>query len=210
MTAREISDRLDAALVKKAGGITLDEYEKSIVLTKAQSLFIDKVIKMYEYGDNIRHILGKLIVSDELNPTDVIFTGDGFVRLPIASDIRQILFEKTNVSIETIPMDYNDIHNILSNPFRKPNEKIAYRVTADNIIDLYTSEVFTKYSYIYCKDPNPIILEALPYNLSIGGLTVPTVPEIPDGSTLRVIELAAALIVREVSRVAPKQQPEKK
>ena len=210
MTTREISDRFDSAVAKLYGGLSMNEYEKSIVLSKAQSFFVDKILKIYEYGDAIRHILGKLIVEKELTPSDVLFTGDGYIKLPIEVDIRQILFERTNVSIETIPMDYNDIHDTLGNPFREPNSKIAYRVTGDNIISLYTSEAFVKYFYVYCKEPVPIVLETLPYGLKVGNTNTETTSELPDESVLKIIEIAANLSIKEVTRLAPKEQPEKK
>ena len=103
----------------------------------------------------------------------------------------------------------NDIHEVLRSPFRAPNDKIAYRVTADNSISLYTSEIFVKYYYVYCKQPKAIVLESLPYSLSVQGVSAAQSSELPYDTILRVVDVAAHLIYRDKAKFATKQ-PEAK
>jgi len=208
MIVQEISDRLDTLLNKNSKGIIINEYFKSLYLTQAQAYFVDHILKTYEYGDAIRHILGKILVEVTNIPGDVIGTEDGIQILPLVAAVKQILYERTNDIIETIPLDYNDIHATINNPFRKPSAEIAYRNTMDNKIKLYTSETFLKYHYIYCKIPGPIILENFPDNLSIQGLGVETESELPYDSILRVIEIASNLIYKNKARFVQKEQPQ--
>lgn len=178
-------------------------------MTRAQSEFVDTVLMQYEYGDHIRHILGKLLVEKILTGADVSGTGDGFVVLPLETAVKQIVYEVTNDVIETIPLDFNDIHDTTrKNPFRVPNADIAYRVTLDNNINLFTSETLLKYHYIYCKVPGPIILENLPHELKVQGLSVSTTSELPYDSILQIINLAAQELFNDKARFAPKQQKE--
>ena len=208
MTVNEISDRLDTLLNKTSQGIIVDEYIKSLYLTEAQSYFVDQILKAYEYGDHIRHVLGKLLVEKTL--TSSSGTELGLHLLPLEADVKQIVYERTNDVIETIPMDYNDIYSIINNPFRKPSTKIAYRVTVDNRIKLYTSETFLKYYYIYCKVPEAIILENLPSGLELQGITTEQTSELPYDSILQIIEMASELIYKNKMRFAPKTQPQPK
>lgn len=210
MEAREISDRIDYALSKSGGGIAVDEYSKSLYVTRAQSYVVDKALREYEYGDNIRHILGKLLIEKTLGPTDIITTGVGTIDLPLEPDVKQIVYEVTNTNLETIPMDYNDIHEITRSVFRKPSSEIAYRVTEDNVCKLYTSEAFVNYKYIYCKTPKPIVLEALPLGLAVQGVSTELTSELPYDTVLRVVDVAAQLLFRDKAKFAPKETKEAK
>ncbi len=205
MIVEEISNRLDTLLNKTSKGIVINEYSKSLYITKAQAYFVDHILKTYEYGDAIRHTLGKLLLEKTLTDTDVIGSGDGFKILPLEEAVKQIIYERSNDIIETIPLDYNDIHSTINSPFRKPSAKIAYRVTEDNKIKLYISESFLKYYYIYCKIPGPIILEDLPNSLNIYGIDVATTSELPNDSIIRIIEVASNLIYKDRARFFTKE-----
>lgn len=210
MTTAEVSNRIDYALSKSYGGLAVDEYNKSLYATRAQALVVDKALATYEYGDNIRHILGKLLVEKTLTSSDVITAGDGWQLLPLDSGIKQIVYEVTNSSLETIPMDYNDIHEILKSPFRKPNEDIAYRVTADLTFKLYTSETLINYFYVYCKTPKPIVLENMPSGLTVQGVGTVLTSELPYDTTLRVIDVAAHLLFKDKAKFAPRKEEKTK
>ncbi len=206
MTVQEISNRLDTLLNKTSKGIIINEYFKSLYLTQAQAYFVDHTLKTYEYGDNIRHILGKLLKEKTI--TTPSGTEQGIQLLVLEPDVKQIIYERTNDVIETIPMDYNDIYSNINSPFRKPNSKIAYRVTVDDRIKLYLSETFLKYYYIYCKVPGAIVLEDFPDNLEIQGVGTERQSELPYDSIIRVIEIASNLIYKNKARFIQKEQPQ--
>ena len=210
MTVQEISNRLDTLLNKNSKGIVINEYFKSLYLTQAQAYFVEHVLKTYEYGDAIRHLLGVLLKEKTLVTGDISGTEEGIILLPLEIDVKQILYERTNDVVETIPLDYNDIYSTINNPFRKPNDKISYRGTVDNRIKLYTSETFLKYYYIYCKVPNAIVLEDLPDSLEVQGMTTEQESELPYDSIIRVIEIASNLIYKNKARFIQKEQPAQK
>jgi hypothetical protein len=210
MTTEETSNRLDVYLNKSMGGIVVNEYDKSLYLTDAQSMYVEEALANYEYGDKLRHILGKLLIEEEKDVNDAEDESTAAItHILISDDVKQIVFERTNDTIETIPLDYNDITEIEDNPFRQPNAAIAYRVTDNNKIKLYSSEVYAKYTYIYCKIPVPIVLEDLPDELELQGIERATESELPYDSVLQVIKLASELIYKDKARFMQKAEPQK-
>ena len=223
MEVQEISDRLDYQLGKTVSGIVLDEYNKSLYLTKAQFVFITNVLKEYEYGDAMRHILSPLLI--EANPTSTgVITGQPIPPVPpdvnptpgpdigfqyehsVPENILAIVFEVLNY-IPVVPLDTNDIHYTLHNPFAKPDENIAYRVTYSNKFDLYTTSLVDDYSYIYCQEPDPIILEDLTASfgsLNISGKTTEATSVLADTYIVNIIDIAASMIIDDIQKTTPK------
>jgi hypothetical protein len=208
MEVQEISSRLDYALQQAKGGLILDEYQKSLYITKAQVLFVDDVLSKYEYGDTIRHILGPLIVKAE----ETSFSNEGTDLYGVTPEfgIKSILYEEVNAQVMTIPLDYNDIHDARVNPFRKPYKKLAYRITGNDILTIFSSEIPTVYKYDYCKEPQAIVLETIPTELAIQGIETETESELPYDSVMKVIDLAVVEILRDIQRLTPPKQEAKK
>jgi hypothetical protein len=205
MEVQEISSRVDYALQQSKGGIILDEYQKSLYLTKAQSLFVEAMLAQYEYGDALRHVLGNLIItSDDATITD---DGDSFYSLVPNEDILSILYEEINsLHIPIIPLDYNDIHDARVNPFRKPYKNLAYRITGNKKLTIFSSEIVVKYLYIYCKIPKPIVLETIPTELAIQEVETELTSELPYDSVLKVIDLAVQEVLKDIQRINPPKQ----
>lgn len=207
MTVNEISDRLDEILSSNYGGIKVNEYVKSLYLTQAQQAYVTGVLSAYEYGDKLRHLVGPLLVDGKIEGTS--FTQkSNWVEAEFNVPVEQIVYEKVNDSIMTIPLDYNDIHFTLDNPFRKPDITIAYRNVASGKIILFCSESIDNYYYIYCKIPKPIILENLPTGLDVQGETTSQTSVLSYESILNIIDLAAELLVKDKARFAPKPEKE--
>jgi hypothetical protein len=210
MEAQEISSRFDYALQKAKGGLILDEYQKSLLLTKAQAIFVEQMLAQYEYGDALRHVLDVMLIT--VVDTNIIGTGKDTYQFGAKDDILSIVFEIVNDStegIETIPLDFNDIHDARVNPFRKPYKKLAYRITDNQKFTIFSSEIVTEYSYIYCKEPVAIVLEAIPTELAIQGIDVETTSELPYDSILKVIDIAVGEAINEAARLSPKQETKK-
>ena len=220
MEVQEISDRLDYQLGKAIGGLVLDEYNKSLYLTKAQLIFVSNVLKEYEYGDTMRHMLSPLLKPDnpqyynilanpavapgETPPEDERLGFEYEQTPPI--NILSIVYEVID-GIPVIPLDTNDIHYTVNNPFREPDENIGYRVTYDNKFDVLTSSLVGDYSYIYCQEPEPIILEDLSMSfgrLKVGGNTTIASSVLLDTYVINIIDIAVSLIVADYGKVAPK------
>ncbi len=207
MEVQEISSRLDYALQKAKGGLILDEYTKSIYLTKAQVMFVESVLARYEYGDSLRHVLGRMLVPVE--DTTVVATDGDKYSFDSPLDVKSIVYEIANDTIPVIPLDHNDEHEVTASPFRKPYPDLAYRITGNKIFTIFSSETITKFYYIYCKEPKAIVLETLPSGLKIRTIGTATASELPYDSVLKVIDMAVLEILKDRARLAPAQEQEK-
>jgi len=165
MLAREISDLFDHMALKSGGGLMLNEYDKSLLLSEAQLDYVKQHLQTYSYGATIDHILSPLLVPKEIST----FTIGDDTRLyssandSLSDDVLQIVYERTydinNAYLLTIPLDYNDLDQVAKNPFRKPDNKIAYRLTSNGKFHIFSQASVASYKYTYCKVPYPIILE---------------------------------------------------
>lgn len=210
MTTEEFSNEFDTLLdsYSKMYGkspitIELDEYEKSVFLTKAQE---DIIIELYsgknplnesfENTEELRQYLRILITEGrvgkhllaELSEDDFKLCDSNYISYAgtFEPDILFIIWETAYLNkdkipcnkdvVKVIPVTHDDLHNILSNPFKGPNDKRVIRVDAGrleastmsqfNLISKYPIE---KYNYKFVKKPTPIILTDLPSHLSING-----------------------------------------
>ena len=208
MEVQEISDRLDYQLQKFTSGLALDEYVKSLYLTRAQLEYVSQISRAYEYGEELRHLIGPLIktVEPALIPALGRFKGKLFKNTP--DTIIKIVYERIGGDIPVIPLDTNDVHFTLSNPFRSPNNKIAYRIMHDDVIEVVSQKKLKDYLYIYIKEPSPIILENLPKPLKVGGLNTELTSVLSDASMIKIIDVAVALIIKEAKTLAPQPKPQ--
>jgi len=210
MEVVEISSRMDYILQKQEGRVMLDEYKKSIYLTKAQERFVTKILAEYEYTDAMRQILGPLLVLKEETsfPAGV---ETNMYDLDPALNVKSVVYEYLNEGMMLIPLDWNDIHKTKPNPFRKPYQKLSYRITGRDKFTIFTSETPTKYVYVYCKEPDPIVLENFaPADLKVNGIDAVTTSELPYDSVLTVIDIAVELVMQDISRLTPRVQQEQK
>lgn len=164
----------------------LNEYEKSVFLTKAQ----DELIKNYfnpkgnKYqegfdGNEKRQIdFSTLIKTYSAIPyidnTYVKFDDRSFLyQLP--KDIMFVLNETATIIdgdktfiINIIPINYNEYSKIMGKPYKQPLKTQGWRLFQSNGTADYISEVIVKYNTTiskytvrYVKKPKPIILEDL-------------------------------------------------
>lgn len=202
MITTEISDRLDYLLLKSNGGIVLDEYQKSLYLTSAQMELVELALGKYEYGDRLRHILGPLLVRSSVMPNQV--TNTRFSTSIKGLSIMSIVWEKYGGVTAVIPLDYNDAHMVFDNPFKKPDENIAYRNIVGDNLTIYTDRGKLNYSYIYCREPRPIVLEDFSsLNLTVGGISTEQTSELSDSMVINVIAKAAEDIKRGYNSMRP-------
>lgn len=211
MEVNEISARIDYTLQKQKAGLVLDEYKKSLLMTRAQERFVTQVLGAYEYTDAMRHILGPLIVTETVItfPSPDLSNPNMYPIAPVEG-VKAIVYEYLNENIMLIPLDWNDIHKTRPNPFRKPYSKLAYRITGKDKFTIFTTENPTKYVYVYCREPKPIVLESfVGTTLSVNGSTITQTSELPYDSILSVIDMAVQLAMQEAGAFAPKQREER-
>lgn len=171
--------------------ITLDEYEKSVFLTKAQE---EIVLSLYNgknpYGEafegteELRRYLSNLITEKYLKPiTNTSGTPLGleskskFFTLP--EDLWFITLESVVVDngkcgAETImkvyPVKQDEYQVIRDNPFRGANDRRALRLDlSEGNVEIICKYMITIYYIRYIKKVPPIILEDLPNDLTIEG-----------------------------------------
>ena len=188
MTLQEFSNEFDILynniMSNQAPG--LDEYEKSVFLTKAQE---DTVVDIYtrssfENTEEIRRYLSNLNKSVKLSSIDNISDKirlselSTFYELP--KDVLFITYEAVEFddadtcmnkkNILVYPTTRDEYHRMKDNPFRGANHRRVLRLDYEgNIVELITKYVIKEYTVKYIASPSPIILANLPEGISING-----------------------------------------
>lgn len=202
MTPTEFSNEFDVlynnVMSNQAPG--LDEYEKSVFLTKAQY----EVLKNYfnpkgnKYGEGLddspkRQIdFSALITAAE--PTAYTSTS-GYVKFDDRSHLYKmpddvfIVLNETGIEtvdgtsrlISIIPINYGEYTRLMSRPYKQPLKNQGWRLFQSTVGVDFVSEVIVKhnstlsnYKIRYVRRPNPIILVNLAdeySNVSIEGET---------------------------------------
>ena len=190
MTIPEFSNEFDVlynnVMSNQAPG--LDEYEKSVFLTKAQS----EIIKNYfnpkgnKYqegfdGSQKRQVdfskLMKTYASSGTAPTPTSFFGNvtGAYKITWPDDVFVVVNEVVDVTkkddnrkyrLQVIPIKYDEYLRVSSKPYKQPLKNQAWRIiNGENDINLIVGHLNSVsddgYHIRYVKHPKPIILESL-------------------------------------------------
>lgn len=200
----------------------LDEYEKSVFLTKAQN----EIVKNYfnpkgnKYQEGFDGSQKRQIDFSELMATasltgDVVpensflngingaytiknFPKDIFVVINEAVDVIPNSDLAGNKRLQVIPIRYDEYTRVSSKPYKQPLKNQAWRIImGSKEVDLIigNNNILVKYCVRYIKKPDPIILEPL-VNLTIEGKSEEAPckldPEIIPEILQRAVELAKA------------------
>lgn len=202
--------------------ITLNEYEKSVFLTKAQD---DIVIELYtgknQFGDSfekteeIRRYLSDLVKTVELSEKLTGYTGVSkssmFFKLP--EDVWFITYESATLKDERlgcldgeeatiVPVTQDEYCRIAKNPFRGPSKGRAVRLDiGDGVIEIISDYNIDKYLVRYLSRPKPIILEDLS-ELSVNGVEVRTECELNPVIHRAILERAVRLAIISKTQVS--------
>lgn len=205
MTTQEFSNEFDVLynniMSNQAPG--LDEYEKSVFLTKAQL----EILKNYfnpkgnKYGqgfdENAKRQIDFSTLITVTKPTEYSPSG-GYVKFDDRSQLYKmpqdilLMLNETGINtvdgvkrlISIIPMNYEEYARLMSKPWKQPLKNQGWRLfQSTNGVD-FISEVVIKYNSSltdykirYVKRPKPIILANLAdeySNVSIEGLNTVT------------------------------------
>ena len=206
MTIEEFSNEFDTLLnsyatinqfgkVENPATIELDEYEKSVFLTKAQEeIVIDLYSGKNPLGDSfekteeVRRYLSDLIKTYTTTDKKVGYVGLSktsiFFELP--KDLWFITYESADLEdsrlgcmngeeISVIPVTQDDYFRISKNPFRGANKRRALRLDIGNgIVEIVSEYNIGRYLVRYVARPEPIVLTDLPDNLSINEVSTKT------------------------------------
>jgi len=204
MTTQEFSNEFDVLynniMSNQAPG--LDEYEKSVFLTKAQSeilknYFNPKGNKYQEgFDESEKRQIDFSTLIKAVEPT--AYVGSSYVKFDDRSQLFQmpsdILFVLNETALNTVdgvnrlinivPINFDEYSRIMSKPYKQPLKNQGWRLFqstggVDFISEVIvkTGSTLTNYKVRYVRRPKPIILTNLAdtySNVSIEGLTTVT------------------------------------
>lgn len=196
----------------------INEYEKSVLLTKAQNELIKdyynpKGNKYQEGFDNSakRQIdFSKLVTTAKITTpvNGVTYDRRGklyeYPEIPMA--IIQESIDTNNGTFQVIPIRYDEYMRHMSKPFKEPLKWQAWRLISDSDTNIkaeiiaHSLDVINSYNVRYIRKPKPIILVDLSSeygNLTIDGESKVSEcelsPEIHEEILQRAIELAKVI-----------------
>lgn len=186
MTTTEFSNRFDILYngIATNDAPPLDLYEKSVYLTKAQLQIVKNYFepKGNKYGDGFeqsnkrRNDLNELIrtykSTIEISSDDGIDENSQFFKIP--NNTFLIIQEKAKVSssdscinnkyIGVKPKTHDEYNVQKDNPFKKPNEKVIWRLdyysqnSGNKNVELISPYTIKEYALRYVTYPSPIVL----------------------------------------------------
>lgn len=228
MTIEEFSSEFDTLLnsynnVSEFGDthsradIVLDEYEKSLFLTKAQesiviSLYNGKLLgDSFEKTEELRKYLNNLvktsIITDKQDLEDTkLSSNSSFFKLP--DDLLFITYEQVHLDDESagcyngntilvVPVTQDEYFRINRNPFKNSNKRRALRLDIDdNIVEIISKYNIDQYQVRYVSKPSPIILIDLPDNLSIDNQSNKSECKLNPAIHRVILEMAVELAIK--------------
>ena len=198
MTITEFSNEFDVLYnnITSNQAPGLDEYEKSVFLTKAQ----DEIVKAYFDplgnkfqegfdGSEKRQIDFSMLMktangTPATSPTINIHTGSNAAYYTLPSDILLYINEvlvvtrgtQANTHLTVVPISYVEYNRLMSKPFKRPLKNQAWRLINNGDSHAYAelipgpNDTVTGYIVRYVSRPEPIILADLTgEQLSLGG-----------------------------------------
>ena len=200
------------------GTIELDEYEKSLLLTKSQE---DLVIELYsgrnsmgtsfEETEEMRRYLSKLVKEAKLEPITTsnnkplgIDSNSKFFTLP--ADLWFITYESVSISdgkcesmktMDVYPVTQDEYHKIKRNPFRGANSRRSLRLDlSDGIVEIVSKYTVSEYYLRYLRKLQPIVLVNLGDEQSIEGVSTVSECELPEILHQRILDRAIQLALQ--------------
>lgn len=223
MTTQEFSNEFDVLynniMSNQAPG--LDEYEKSVFLTKAQSEIIKNYFNpkgnKYQEGfdESEKRQIDFSTLVKAVKPTE--YSGDSYIKFDDRSQLFQmpsdILFVLNETAINIVdgvrrlinivPINFDEYSRIMSKPYKQPLKNQGWRLFQSTGGIDFISEVIVKfgttiedYKLRYVRRPKPIILTNLEVdypNVSIDGLTSITECELNDNIHTEILQRAVEL-----------------
>ena len=245
MTNAEFSDQFDTLLNTYGNqapfgegtsiiDVTVDEYEKSVFLTKAQKELVYSLYSgnnqsgaAFEEKEQLREALDYLVKTSTPDPLSevpeslqhLVKKGKNFAFYPIPENLLYIIFEEVKFSSYisgcdadtealVVPSTHDEVWRRLNNPFRGPFGKRVLRLNAsDNIVELIADHPIGSYLLRYVEEPTPIILTDLPDGLSIDGETKETECAAPESLHSEILDAAVRIALRSksIGRAVPKE-----
>lgn len=217
--AREASFGNESAVVD----IVLDEYEKSVFLTKAQKELVTDYYSgqnaynlSFEEKELVREALDVLVRT--ITPEPVEDSSEhlidsrrfkSFYRIP--ENLLYIIFEevkfssylsgcKGNATALVVPSTHDEVWHRMQNPFRGPSNKRVLRLNVENnLVELISDYPIGSYLLRYVEEPKPIILTDLPDGLTIEGISTKTECALPSILHHKILDVAVRMALQSKS-----------
>lgn len=206
MTTTEFSNEFDILYnnITSNQAPGLDEYEKSVFLTRAQEdilkgYFNPKTNKIQEGFDSSEQ---RQINFANLIKFDSSVTVNAQNEASISEEIFAILNEKLIVTrrdnpVELVvrPLTYTEYDRLLSKPYKRPPKYHAWRIIQNNKCKFIigSEDTISEYHVRYVRKPNPIILENLSNGLKINDLSEETPCELDESLHREILQRAVEL-----------------
>lgn len=183
MTVNEFSIQFDILLNQRypnLGNSYVDEYEKSILLTKAQEEIVKQYADIFEQSEKARRALANIVrnvsiaYDSNFNATQAnIRIEDNSKLFKLPADVKLIRSEhivtQDNIRHSVRPITHDEYEDLRKNPFRNPNSSkpwdralkldLSYNDGVEQVIEILYPLAITSYNIRYIKYPVPIILE---------------------------------------------------
>lgn len=230
MTTQEFSDMFDTLLnsyslqanfgdPSSKFEVVLDEYEKSVFLTRAQEEIVSSYysgrnsnLYSFEETEEVRRYLSSLVRTARLTPLENTCTCCGLITpeaqlFALPSDVWFITYESAILgesedaclngkALDVVPVKQDYFHRVKRNPFRGPNDRRALRLdVSNNRVELVSKYPVSNYLIRYIVKPAPIVLTKLE-NLSIDGYTSAQTCELDESLHRPILELAVRLALQ--------------
>lgn len=228
MTTKEFSDMFDTLLnsyslqtgfgdTNSLREVVLDEYEKSVFLTRAQEQLIISYYsgnnsngESFENTEEIRRYLSSLIKTAEISPSNdssykKLTAKSQLFTLP--NDVWFITYESASLGsnsdtclnekkLDVVPVRQDYFHRVNRNPFRGPSERRALRLDIEGKrVELVSDYTINKYLIRYIVKPSPIILTDLE-GVSIDGVSTEQTCALEESLHKTILDLAVRLALQ--------------
>lgn len=226
MTTTEFSNQFDVLYnnISSNAAPGVNEYEKSVLLTKAQN----EIIKNYfnpkgnKYQEGFDSSAKRQIDFSELSTTAKITSGttgtsyDKRGKLYALPEKLMIIIQESittnNGDFQVIPIKFDEYMRLMSKPYKEPFKWQAWRLITDSsdginveIVPHYNDTIIS-YNIRYVRRPNPIILVDLSTeygDLTIDGMSTVSEcelnEEIHEEILQRAVELAKSAYIGDLN-----------
>lgn len=192
MTSQEMSLEFDILYNNIASNMApgIDEYEKSVFLTKAQEQLVTAIYDgSFEGSEKLRECINPLVKTKETLSSETTETGVGVdpehsIFFSFPEDAWYIVYEVLNIisdnpcdsgrPLAVKPIKIDEYHRIRRNPFRRARKDEALRLNSEGKIEIVSIYPKYKYSMRYLRKPKPIIIGTGQSDLKIDGVSTAT------------------------------------
>lgn len=219
MTATEFSNEFDVLIQAYSEGfrdgkqdsLIIDEYEKSVFLTKAQEEILielytgrGSIQTSFEESEELRRYLSSIVTEKDLTSTSGDSTYDTSTIYTIDKEVLFIIYEKAEIGnkrVKVYPVKHDDLDKIINNPFRGPSNSRVLRLNYDNKIELISkSGKVSKYRVRYIKRPKPIILAGVSNtDLTLDNISTSQASELDPSLHRKIVERAVLLALQSLN-----------